>query len=101
MTVSETAFTKEIFPGPSFTCQDAVLIEEFTAARTELTPDWISKYYEQIVAPEGWSIYSMPAYFFPWGIQYSDGVLWIVDQGNQKLARHIFEQYVYIPLIKR
>jgi len=100
-TASETEFTKEIFSGPSFTCQDAVLFVEFTAIRTEFTPDWISKDYEQIVAPVGWSIFSMPAYFFPWGIQYSNGVLWIVDQGNQKLARHVFEHNVYIPLIKR
>ncbi|MHB8135185.1 MAG: Vgb family protein [Anaerolineaceae bacterium] len=101
VTVSETAFTKVTQSGAPFNCLDAHLKVEFIAGRTELTPDWIASGYEQIDAPQGWSIFRMLNYSSPWGIQYSDGVLWIVDQGNQELARHIFEQYVYIPLINR
>jgi streptogramin lyase len=60
---------------------------------------WSSNTYTQTASGGGLAVYQMPEGAHPWGVAWSDGQVWVVDQGHQVLGRFSPETRVYLPLM--
>jgi streptogramin lyase len=90
-------------------CPDQALDPEFEDDVVPTTGQltWSAESYAPIVDDAAWTVFQVPTGLIskgPYGIADSGGVLWIGDQGRQKVLRLVEESKrfkVYLPLILR
>jgi streptogramin lyase len=71
----------------------------FTASVSSGKLAWNTGMATQVVNQSGWMIYQLPDQSIPYGISSTAGMVWVADQGRQKLVRFPLDYYLYLPLV--
>ncbi len=71
----------------------------FTASIRSGNLAWSAGSLTQAVNQSGWTISELPDQSMPYGITSASGMVWLVDQGRQKLIRFPMDYSLFLPLV--